>query len=374
MADLFKKNIDLNICLPLKEHIKKYLADIESSKKRDFLSKVLKSILFCLSFLYSIILEARLFVYNAGFFKLYRSNVRVISVGNITVGGTGKTPLVALIAQYLIKAGYNVAVVTRGYAALRSASGFLADEAEMLKQQLPGLKVEINRDRAKGINSVREKYNCACVILDDAFQNLKIYKGLNIVCIDCRNAFGNKLLLPAGIMRVPFSYLKLADVFVLTHSDSGDKYIRSIYEKLRNFNRSALICRSVHMPQCFYNFKDNEEFVLSKIRGKKIAALCGIANPQSFENMLHNLGADIALKFYFPDHYFYQDKELANIFKSCAENFVSVLVTTAKDAPRLKTVLKNNYNGPEILILKIQLQIKENEEKFMERISCLLAA
>ncbi|MFH1061520.1 MAG: tetraacyldisaccharide 4'-kinase [Candidatus Omnitrophota bacterium] len=363
--------------LSKKEKIKKYLQCITVKKNKSVFEVFLTSMLFVLSSFYRFILILRLGFYDLGVFPVYNSRLKVISVGNITVGGTGKTPLVAMIAEFLLRKKQKVAIISRGYKAMNTESGLVADEPLMLTKQLPDANIIINVNRLEAIKSLEAQGNKEVVILDDAFQNCGIKKSLDIVCINSLNPFGNNYLIPCGILRLPFAYLKRADIFVLTHCGKKDKNSAQIIEQLRKYNQNALICKTRHVPECFYDFYSDQTQSLESLKGKKIAIVCAIAQPDNFKIMLESLTADIGLKFYFPDHHNFSQTEIKNILAECDAQGISLLVTTAKDEPRLKLFFNQDQYAAQklkILVLKIKISLEENEEGFIDRLSSIFAA
>ncbi|MBU1087227.1 MAG: tetraacyldisaccharide 4'-kinase [Candidatus Omnitrophica bacterium] len=360
--------------LSKKEKLNKYLQCITVKKNKTLLEVFLTSMLFVFSVVYKLILIIRLYFYQWGFFSVYKSGLKVISVGNITVGGTGKTPLVALIAEFLLKRKQKVTIISSGYKSMDSELGLVADEPLMLTKQLPEANIIISKNRKQAIITLKKNSDDSVVILDDAFQNCAIEKKMDIVCVNCLNPFGNGYIIPRGIMRLPFSYLKRADIFILTHCSNPDSDISNTLDVLRKHNRNALICKSKHVPEFFYDFYSNEQQSLNSIRDKKIAIICGISHPDNFNNMLESLGAEISLKFYFPDHYNFRLEQIKDILSDCMSTGISLLVTTAKDEPRLKLVLKQDEFARfnlKILVLKIRIILEENEEGFAARLSSI---
>ena len=212
--------------------MKGYLLLIIEGKKRDALSRILGIFLYFLSLIYSGILTLRLLVYRLHIMRASKYDIKVISVGNITVGGTGKTPLVEKITEYLLQNKKRVAIISRGYKGVQGRHGFIADESQMLKVRFPEAQVIINKDRNAALKLAQDEMNCVVAVLDDAFQNLKTGKDLDIVCIDCLNPFGFGYVLPRGLLRMPFCYLGNAQIFVLTHTDLASDNVDEIINQL----------------------------------------------------------------------------------------------------------------------------------------------
>lgn len=356
-----------------KEKIKAYLQCLIVKKNKSLFEVFLTGIFSILSGFYSLILLLRLRFYDWGLSPVYNSKLKVISVGNITVGGTGKTPLVALIAEFFLLKKQKVAIISRGYKAM----GSLADEPLMLKKLFPDTNIIVNANRLIAIKNLEIQGNNEIVILDDAFQNCGIKKSLDIVCIDSLNPFGNGWVIPRGILRLPVAYLKRADIFILTHCEKKDKSSLQIIKQLCKYNSKALICKTRHVPEYFYDFYSDQPRNLEYISGKKIAIVCGIAQPDNFKIMLESLAADIGLKFYFPDHHNFSQVQIKNIISECNAQGITLLITTAKDEPRLKLILNPDQYAAQdlkILVLKIKISLEENEERFTDSLSSIFTA
>ncbi len=353
--------------------IKEYLLLIAAGKKRDAQSRVMGIFLYFLSLIYSGILTLRLLVYRLGIMPVSKHDIKVISVGNITVGGTGKTPLVERICEYLLQEKKRIAIISRGYKGIQGSRGFIADEPQMLKNRFPEAQVIINKDRNAALKLAQDEIGCEVAVLDDAFQNLKIEKDIDIVCIDCLNPFGFGYVLPRGLLRMPFCYLGNAQIFVLTHTDQAPESVEGIINKLRRYNKKAQIFKSSHVPEFLYNINKAKKSELSSVRDERVALLCAIAKPELFEKTVEGLGAQIAENFYFEDHHIFTDIELKSVIARCLELKVRSIITTAKDEPRIKAVLTDKQPEVEILVLKIKLEVEKNEGRFLERISALFA-
>lgn len=290
----------------------------------------------------------------------------VISVGNITLGGTGKTVLVEYIARFLKQQGVNAAVLSRGY----KKRGTMGDEPYMLKINLKDIPVVVNKNRIRAAKSAMRDYKADAVILDDGFQQWRIKKDLEIVVIDSTNLFGNKHMLPRGILREPLSSLKRADVFMLTKTN----LIFNTYEAkdlLHRINYNALIVESMHKPVALYLLDKKSEIVDNHIlKGKTVAVFSAIGDPDSFEALVISLGARICLAFKFPDHYIYAQKDLDKIIKASEQKKVDAVITTEKDAARIYES-KVKIDGLQILVLRIELKITKNEEEFNNRLLSL---
>lgn len=350
--------------------MQRYLYALATDRYKGFIPCLFKFFLLPLSFVYGLAVKMLVFFSQLSAVKL---DARVISVGNITVGGTGKTTLVEFIARHLKQKGHKVAILTRGYKRkLRAySSGFRAyeemgDEPYMLQCKLKDVPVVVDPDRVRsGKRAIRE-HSIDTLILDDGFQQWRLKKDLEIVTIDAVNPFGNRYLLPRGILREGFSSLRRADMFLLSKTNLNPD-TAAIKHFLRSVNPSAEIIESIHKPSGFYQIDRPLELSSpAALRGVTASLFCGIGDPESFENLVASLGVNIGSSFSFCDHYAYCLKDLENIIKDAKEKGISTIITTEKDAARLKEL---NLSGlkERILVLRIELEIKD-EERFFDRL------
>ncbi len=338
--------------------------------------RVFSFLLLPLSCLFFLILQVRSFFYSYVIQKR-RVNAFLISVGNITVGGTGKTPIASFLAKRFLKEGKRVSVISRGYRKrskkelvsdgedILLSSQQAGDEAYLLAKNLSGIPVLSGRDRYKLSQRAIKEFSSDVIILDDAFHCLYLKKDLEIVVIDATNPFGNRLLLPAGPLREPLRNLKRADIFWLNRMNLvEEERLERLKETLFRINREAKIIESYYSPVSLFDVS-GKSYLPSFIKGKKVWLLAGIGNPSSFEKVVSLLGADIIGKSFFPDHYAYQKKDLECINKKLS-NFTlnrdksgswfekPFVLTTEKDFYRLP----ENFRG---LWLKIELKIKKSQ-------------
>jgi tetraacyldisaccharide 4'-kinase len=326
-----------------------YLYNLATDKIRGPAGFFPKAALFVLSLIYGIII--RLISFVLGLIRISLP-VKVISIGNITVGGTGKTSLVEYIAGFLKEGGKRPVILTRGY-----GSG---DEPEMLEERLSGIPVIIGPDRIRsGRRAVRE-YCADTLILDDAFQQWHMKKDLDIVTINAGSSFGNRNMIPRGILREPLSALKRAHVFVLTKTDLVPGTDR-LKDELHRINPRAEIFESVHCPVNIYRMNERgKPLPLGAFKGRSAVIFCGIGDPDSFERLIKNCGIKPLLNLRFPDHYDYADADLENIISQARSRSADEIITTEKDAARIMNSGLNDFNA-EISVLRIELKIKESE-------------
>jgi tetraacyldisaccharide 4'-kinase len=275
---------------------------------------------------YWLVVRLRNIFYDRGLFKARRAGAAVISIGNITAGGAGKTPLVIWLCNRLSRS-HECAILTRGY---KTRQGPLLDEPAILAESCPDAKVVVNPDRVAGAAEA-VGFGAEVLIMDDGFQHRRLARDLDIVAIDATMPFGFGRILPAGLLREPVTALKRADAIVITRSDQvADAELAKIENKIRHIKADIPIARSIHAPLCAIDC-DANEIGIEKLKGKKIFAFCGIGNPDAFLNTLRNLGAGILGSKIFDDHHHYTDSCIAEISEQAERLGAELAMTTQKD-------------------------------------------
>jgi tetraacyldisaccharide 4'-kinase len=287
---------------------------------------------------YSATVRLRNFLYSTGLLKTYRANVPVISVGNITAGGTGKTPLVVWLCKFLQQKQIRCAILTRGYKTYpqkRAASGerraTRTDEPAILAKSCPQAKVIVNPHRVAAAVEAVDKFGAKVSIMDDGFQHRRLFRDLDIVTIDATRPFGYSKILPAGLLREPLSALTRADAVVITKSDqTNEKELARLEKKLREVNPGMIIAKSIHKPVCARS-PDGKETSVKELKDKKIFAFCGIGNPAAFLETIRGFGANLVGSKIYDDHYRYTDNDIEDIHKQAKILKADLILTTQKD-------------------------------------------
>lgn len=314
-----------------------------------------------LSRLHKAILQKRVGLYETGFLKSFSLGAFTVSVGNLTVGGTGKTPLVALTAEILAGSGEKVCVISRGYKRENPKKRVLVSDGEKilaearqagdepfeLAGKLLGKAIVIaDADRVSAAGWSRQKFGITAFILDDAFQHLRARRDLDIVTIDATNPFGNRKLLPFGILREPLKNLKRADAVVITRANLVEN-IEKIKSEIRKFNfdfpifvAENKISKLVELKEFLATGQGSQPGKARKRQttNDKFLAFCGLGNPQNFFQQLRGETFDLTSTETFPDHYFYKQSDLAKIEQKASRTGAKTLLTTAKDAVKLKNL------------------------------------
>jgi len=339
--------------------IKDYLYNLASGKSRGPLAALAGLFLYLLSLVYGLAVTVIIFI-----LKIHpsRINRKVISVGNITLGGTGKTSLVEYIARYLSGQGHRPAILSRGY---KAKSGLLGDEPCMLTRKLKGIPVIVDKNRLAAAQKAIAEYGADTVILDDGLQQWQIAKDLEIVTLDACNPFGNLKLLPAGFLRQPLSTLAKADIFVLTQANFCPE-INTLRARLKELNPDALIAEALHRPLGFRRLgKEEKVFDPGIFKEENAAAFCGIGNPEGFEKTLAGLGVKLGLFLKFNDHYNYRQQDADYIAACAKEKGLEKIITTEKDAVKLSALV---FKGCAIYTLEVGLGIIKDETEFNSRL------
>jgi tetraacyldisaccharide 4'-kinase len=342
-----------------------------------FLSIALLPITLC-SYLFKAVVVLRGFLYRKGIFKRHRLSCKVISIGNITVGGTGKTPATCLIARHFKNAGCNVAVLSRGYRAQAGAEPLIVsdgnhiiagpevagDEAVMLAQKLPGVPILAGQNRFLLGQRAIHDFSAQALLIDDGFQHYPLQRDLDIVLINARNPFGNGFLLPRGTLREPLSSLRRTPLIVLTKVEKTTE-VKKLEELIRIYRPNAHIFIASVQAACLHRLADNAAVDLGIMRNKAVVALCSIGDPETFYSLLASLGCNIMQKLAFPDHHWYRSDDYA-VINSCGQ-VADFIITTEKDIVKLD---KNMIDNKKMFILETEMHI-DREDEFFQTLSTL---
>lgn len=340
---------------------------IISGEKKGIGVSAVRAALSVLSGLYRLGYETRRAAYGIGLKRQSRVNARVISIGNITAGGAGKTPATIYFARRFAEEGRNVVVLSRGYGRTTSAAEPLAvsdrsrillspqesgDEPFLIARKLPGVPVVVCGDRVKGAGFAVEKFDAEVIVLDDGFQHIALARDEDIVVIDCTAPFGYGRLLPGGLLREPLSAMKRATWFLLTRADESDS--EHVTDVLNRINPAAQILKSRHCPKRLIKLKEQTEMPCGFLSGKRVIALSSIGNPQAFEKTVERLGAHVVESLRFSDHYWYHPSDIERIEVVRKRVGAECVVTTEKDGVRLNILPQPLENA---LLLEIELEM-----------------
>ncbi len=294
----------------------------------------LRSVLSALAVPYAAAVSVRNVLYDRRLLPQRAATIPVVSVGNLTLGGTGKTPLVAWLARELIALGRRPAVVSRGYAARPDQT---SDEAAELALLLPGVPHVADRDRAAAAERAAG-LGADVVLLDDGFQHRRLQRNLDILTIDATDPFGCNRLFPRGLLREPLAGLARSDAIVLSRADrldaDGRAAIRATVARARRGRPPAAWVEATHAPVGLRSF-GGAVAPLESLAGRRVLAFCGIGNPAAFRHTLSGLGAELVGFRSFADHHHYSNADLDSLAAEAATGDADLVVTTLKDLVRL---------------------------------------
>jgi tetraacyldisaccharide 4'-kinase len=358
------------------EVLKKYLYLVATDQARGFEVPLIRVLLRIFSAIYKGLLICWDGLFRLGLLPRVCLSKPTISVGNITLGGVGKTPLVEMLCLYLKEKGLRPAVLTRGYGGSGAAGTDQEtggnDEALLLRQALPDVPVGVNQDRVAAAKEIFKTTPADVFLLDDGFQHRRVVRDLDIVAIDATNPFGNGRLIPAGILREPISALKRADIFVITKTDLGQANMEEIRRIILSFNAAALIAETVHAPTGLEEFPSGATVAIEDLQEQVVASFCSIGSPESFEKTLFGLGLKVKRNFVFLDHHWYTPQDIQGILDYCREQKITAIITTAKDAVKLKSHAGLLKNGPRCFILKMEIRFIKGKDELLGRIDSVL--
>lgn len=373
--------------------------DVILGRRRGFRAFVLRGLMRGLSTIFSGLVAARLVLYRKRILREHNLGTMVISVGNLTVGGTGKTPVVEMLARDLKDGGCSVAILSRGYKSEKPSKEALralqderrarrrrhrvedpwaaaleedlkepprvvsdgrrvlldsrnaGDEPYMLALNLPDVPVVVDKDRVKAGRYAVSQFGADVLVLDDGLQYLKLRRRLDLVLIDRQQPFGNEHMLPRGTLREPPRNLRRAHYILITKC--GERPNDELKRRIRQYNRTAEIIECRHAPLYLQNLHDGRQLPLSALRGKHVGALSAIAAPESFEQALGKLGAKIETRRRFADHHRFRTRQIQEFINRCVNRDVDFIVTTEKDAVRFPEI-----DDPDVPVYFLRMEIE----------------
>ena len=370
------------------ERFEQFAIDVILERRYGKRAALLRWFLYALSWLFRGGVQTRLWLYRHRLLRERPPGCMVISIGNLTVGGTGKTPVVEKFARTLQDHGRKVAILSRGYKSKKPPlfrrlqrkwlgmerkkprivhdgerllldSSFAGDEPFMLAKSLKNVIVLVGKNRVKSALYAVREMGCDILLLDDGMQYLDLRHRLDICLIDAQAPFGNEYLLPRGTLREPPRNLRRARIIFITKSPPTGN--RELIERIQRYNRTADIIETTHQPLYLQNLYDpDDRRPLDFLRGKYIAAISGIARPESFEEKLTALGATLEIAKRFADHHRFTERELEEFTARCSRRDLDLIVTTEKDSvrfPRRPPVIE-----VPIYYLRVEIEILRGQE------------
>ena len=376
------------------EKLESYVLAVIEGRQKGVKAAGLRAVLGSLSNIFGVIVQVRIWLYRHRIIRDTTLGCQVLSVGNLTVGGTGKTPVVEVFARNLNNSGRRVAILSRGYkkkqptfaervynrltfknrrsppivvsdgkrVLIDSDTG--GDEPYMLASNLPGVAVVVGRDRVKSGRYAIQKLGCDTLILDDGFQYLALKHRLDITLVDASNPFGNERVLPRGILREPVRNIRRAGFIFITKSQpQGEPELR---RRLRELNPRAEISECRHCSRYLEDVFTSEQLGLDVLSDLKVLAVSGIAAPQSFENELVKLGADLLDHKAYADHHRYSQQELLDVINAGLNLGADAIVTTEKDAVRFPRIERPPIP---VYYLRVEIEMLSGADAFNDWIN-----
>jgi tetraacyldisaccharide 4'-kinase len=306
-----------------------------------------------LSWPYSVVVRVRNHLYDSGRLKIHRVDVPVICAGNLTTGGTGKTPLVLWLCRYLRDRQIRCAILTRGY---RTQKGRLSDEPALLAARGPGAAVIVNPDRVAGAAEAIWHRGAQALVMDDGFQHRRLARDLDLVAIDATQPFGYGKVLPAGLLREPITGLRRAHAVVLTRCDQvSARALARIEQDIRRINPDLVVARSIHAP-IGVRTRDGGEIRLDALCNLPVFAFCGIGNPPAFFHTVEQLGGVLVGSKAYADHYRYRAADLDHVHREAVTRGTALILTTQKDWTKIAKLAFPQGRVP-LAYLAVELRI-----------------
>jgi tetraacyldisaccharide 4'-kinase len=379
----------------LGENAEQYVIRLLEGRCRRRRDRFFRGVLFTASRIYRAVVQLRLTLYRERLLRQRLLGCLVVSIGNLTVGGTGKTPVVEVFARTLSSKGRRVAVLSRGYRSksqplwqklrdmllnpdkeipprvvsdgrhLLMNSAMAGDEPYMLASNLPNVSVVVDKDRVKAGRYAIRRLGADTLVLDDGFQYLHLKPRLNILLIDSTQPFHNHHLLPRGFLREPINNVRRADYVFLTKS-TGGKHLRHLKRFIRSHNPRAEIIECTHKPKYLQDVYSGHREELDLLQGRRLAAISGIARPEGFEEFLAQLGGEVVYAERFMDHHRYRQQEIIDFVNASLAHNADVIVTTEKDAVRFPKLDRRDIP---VLFLRVEIDILSGKETFNDCIT-----
>ncbi len=373
------------------ETVETFVLEVIQGQRSGKRAALARGVLFGLAQVFQVAVKTRRLLYDLRLLRDATLGVQVIAIGNLTVGGTGKTPVVEKFARELRDQGRTVAVLSRGYRSKPAPLGrrllnklFLRDETTpprvvsdgknllldsetagdepyMLASNLKDVIVLVDKDRVKAGRYAIEKFGCDTLLLDDGFQYWRLAgRRHDIVLVDCQQPFGNEQLLPRGTLREPASHLARASTIFITKSDGNTARLRA---RIAEHNPSAGIIECVHHPLYFEDVFTGDRHGLELIKGRKVASLSGIAQPESFEGSLLRLGAELVYSKRFADHHRFRQIEVLKAINRGKKRQAELILTTQKDAVRFPKIDRRDLP---IYFMRVEIKIISGASDFQD--------
>ncbi len=371
------------------EKFEQFAVDVILDRRNGFRAGCMRAFLSSLSRIYRGVVDLRLYLYRNRIIRERNLGCLVVSIGNLTVGGTGKTPVVEKFARALKDGGRRPVILSRGYKSRKAPlmkriigkiqgkneinpprvvsdgvsllldSKTAGDEPYMLAANLKDVPVVVDKDRVKSGKHAISELNADTLLLDDGLQYLRLRHRLDIVLVDRWQPFGTGKMLPRGTLREPPKNLKRASYIFITKCNEQPN--EELKKEIRGYNRTAEIIECEHRPKHLENIETREIITLDEMQGKRVGTVSAIAVPESFEEGVEKLGAKIETTCRFMDHHRFTEQEIISFINDCVEKRVDMIITTEKDSVRFPRLARMDVP---IYFLRVEIGILSNEESF----------
>ena len=333
--------------------------DLIAGTDGGFATRLLRRLLRIVSVIYAVGVCLRNWCYDKRLLKSFKVDAEVISVGNITAGGTGKTPLVIWLCRKLHRQGVRCAVLTRGY---KVQDTDLSDEPAMLAKACPNAEVIVDADRVRGAKHAIDIHSAQVLIMDDGFQHRRLRRTLDIVTIDATCPFGFEKLLPAGLLREPLTAISRADAIVITRCDQAEAdEIENIERKIDEISHGVTVAKAVHKPH-FAKMLKGESLTIDQLKERKIIAFCGIGNPDAFLKSLEDLGLNILASKVYNDHHEYTEQDVSDLYEEGRKLEADLVLSTQKDWVKM-ALLSQRYEDIAFAYLAVELEFIDGVDR-----------
>ena len=354
------------------------LHDLLSGRREDSAARLLRTGLWIASFGYSGVMWLRNQAYDHRLLTVHRSTAPVVSIGNLTTGGTGKTPIAAWITNWYVAQGHHPCLVSRGYRSLDTDEASLDatrdasnDEKRVLDQLCPNVPHLQQRDRVQSARRAVQELKCDVLILDDGFQHRRLQRNVDLVLIDALQPWGYGYPLPRGLLRESMSSLHRADLVLLTRSNQVSEAERSDIRRRVSTIRTDLSVVDVEfLPQCLLD-PQGQMVSLDKIKNANVYLFCGIGNPSAFQKTVDQLQARVTTLRSYPDHHHYTQFDWDQLAERAVELKADLVLTTQKDLVKFEQA---NWNGPPLYAVQIGAEFPDGTERLESILQSVFAA
>ena len=337
-----------------------------------------------LSPLYGFLMTNRSRLYRKGIFRQHKLEVPVISVGNLVLGGTGKTPLVLYIARFLQQQGRKPAILSRGYKGSAAAAinvvsnttdilldaALAGDEPRLMAEKLPGIPVITGKKRFNTGRFAIDSFGADVLILDDGFQHMALKRDLDLVLFSTQKLLGNGCVLPGGELREPLSALKRADAFIISSSAPLDRSAQEFMSRLGLLYPGKRKFTAIYEPEQMLTriYKGNMDTIPQKdVSEMRLYAFCGIARPAAFKQTLEQAEMRLTGFQAYADHYAYSVNNIQSLLHDARDSGADALITTEKDMVKLRSILPDQFP---LLVLPVKLRLREDFDSFLSSHLC----